>query len=269
MSTDEGWELLYDGCAVAEAAVTLNFFIAPWQTVDYTELPAIGRFEGDRFDPPSWQPRVSTAALRHARSDDTFWAARRVAAFTDDMIRAVVRTGKYSDPAAEALLADVLIKRRQKIAAAYLHRDQSARRFCARRRWAIELHATPPSPPASPRRRRVGIASSGRCSTTRPATRARLRPAATSPQTTMAAPGLLPHDAGAFVRIRVTAGRSRVGAAGRRVSSGGRHQGGARRAGQTSSNGSQRAHHAVHQINRPPHRPARLDRSSRSRRAST
>ena len=117
---DEGWELLYDGSLLRKRFVTLNFFIAPWQTVDYAELPAIGRFEGDRFDPPSWQPRVSTAALRHARSDDTFWAARRVAAFTDDMIRAVVRTGKYSDPAAEALLADVLIKRRQKIAAAYL-----------------------------------------------------------------------------------------------------------------------------------------------------
>ncbi len=117
---DEGWELLYDGALLRKRLLTLGLFIAPWQTVDYNELPSIGRFEGDVFDPPSWQPRVGTAALRHARSDDTFWAARRVAAFTDDMIRAVVRTGGYSDPAAEALLSDVLIKRRQKIAAAYL-----------------------------------------------------------------------------------------------------------------------------------------------------
>jgi len=36
------------------------------------------------------------------------------------MIRAAVRAGDYSDPAASALLGDVLIKRRQKIAAAYL-----------------------------------------------------------------------------------------------------------------------------------------------------
>ena len=49
------------------------------------------------------------------RDDDAFWAARRVAAFTDDLIRAAVHTGQFSDPAAEKYLADVLIKRRDKI----------------------------------------------------------------------------------------------------------------------------------------------------------
>jgi hypothetical protein len=73
-----------------------------------------------RFDPVSWRPRVATAAFLRARADDTFWAARRVAAFTDEMIRAAVKSGGYSDPAAEELLTSVLIKRRDKIAAAYL-----------------------------------------------------------------------------------------------------------------------------------------------------
>jgi hypothetical protein len=54
------------------------------------------------------------------RADDGFWAARRVMAFSDDMIRAVVKTGAFSDPAAEKYLADVLIKRRDKIGRAYL-----------------------------------------------------------------------------------------------------------------------------------------------------
>ena len=49
-----------------------------------------------------------------------FWAARRVMAFSDEMIRAIVKTGEYSDAAAERHLADVLIKRRDKIGAAYL-----------------------------------------------------------------------------------------------------------------------------------------------------
>ncbi len=56
---DEGWELLYDGDLMLKRLVTLGFFIAPWQTVDYEEHPAIGRFEGDEFDPPSWRPRVA------------------------------------------------------------------------------------------------------------------------------------------------------------------------------------------------------------------
>jgi len=41
-------------------------------------------------------------------------------AFTDDQIRAAVHTGQYSDPAAEAHLAAVLIKRRDAIGRAYL-----------------------------------------------------------------------------------------------------------------------------------------------------
>jgi hypothetical protein len=43
-----------------------------------------------------------------------------VAAFTDEMIRAAAKSGSYSDPAAEELLTSVLIKRRDKIAGAYL-----------------------------------------------------------------------------------------------------------------------------------------------------
>ena len=54
------------------------------------------------------------------RADDAFWAARRVMAFTDDLIRAAVHTGQYSDPAAERHLAAVLIKRRDAIGRAYL-----------------------------------------------------------------------------------------------------------------------------------------------------
>ncbi len=41
-------------------------------------------------------------------------------AFTDEMIRAIARAGGYSDPAAEKHLADVLIKRRDKIGRAFL-----------------------------------------------------------------------------------------------------------------------------------------------------
>jgi hypothetical protein len=118
---DEGWEYLWDGGLTGKRLFGFGFPIAKWQTVEYTsELPAIGRFEGDAFEPRGWRPRVPTAAFLRARDDDSFWAARRVAAFTDDLIRAAVKTGGYSDPAAEALLGDVLIKRRQKIAEAYL-----------------------------------------------------------------------------------------------------------------------------------------------------
>jgi hypothetical protein len=117
---DEGWEHLYQGRLIWKRFASLGFFLSPWQTVDYADVPAIGRFEGEVFDPLTWKPRAPTAAIRRAREDDTFWAARRVAAFSDEMIRAVAATGRYSDPAATAHLADVLIARRDKIVRAYL-----------------------------------------------------------------------------------------------------------------------------------------------------
>src|SRR5688500_14677567 len=55
------------------------------------------------------------------RDDDAFWAPRRVAAFTDEMIREVVRTGQFSDLKAEQHLDDVLIQRRDTIKRIYLN----------------------------------------------------------------------------------------------------------------------------------------------------
>jgi hypothetical protein len=117
---DEGYEYLYEGDAVWKRLVTLGFYRRPWQSVPYIEYRSIGRFEGDEFDPTTWKPRVPTAAFLHARSDDNFWAARRVMAFSDELIRTVVAAGRFSDAAAERLLADVLIKRRDRIGRAYL-----------------------------------------------------------------------------------------------------------------------------------------------------
>jgi hypothetical protein len=117
---DEGWEHLYEGDLMWKRLVTGGFYLRPWQTADYEEFPAVGRFEAEKFDPRAWKPRVPTAAFLMSRADDEFWAARRVMAFSDEMIRAAVRTGGISDPAAEKHLGDVLIARRDKIGRAYL-----------------------------------------------------------------------------------------------------------------------------------------------------
>jgi hypothetical protein len=117
---NEGWEHVYDGPASRRRFLSFGFAFSPWQTASYENYPAIGRFEGDAFDPETWKPRAPTAAYYEMRADDAFWAARRVMAFSDALIRAVVKTGQFSDPQAEQYLGDVLIKRRDKIGAAYL-----------------------------------------------------------------------------------------------------------------------------------------------------
>ena len=117
---DEGWEYLYEGDLVWKRLVTLGFYLQPWQTAKYEKNTSVGRFEGVSFEPEEWKPRVPTAAFLRARADDNFWAARRVIAFSDEMIRAIAATGHYSDESAPRLLADVLIQRRNRIAERYL-----------------------------------------------------------------------------------------------------------------------------------------------------
>jgi hypothetical protein len=52
--------------------------------------------------------------------EDAFWAAKQVAGFTDEEIRGIVQTGEYSDSRTADWIADCLIQRRDKIAAAWL-----------------------------------------------------------------------------------------------------------------------------------------------------
>ena len=117
---DLSWEYFHEGPPSRKRLFTLGFGLSPWQTVDYIEYPEVGKFEGKVFDPKKWRPQTPTLAYMEMRDDDAFWAARRVAAFTDDLIRAAVHTGEFKDPAAEKYLADALIQRRDKIKAVYL-----------------------------------------------------------------------------------------------------------------------------------------------------
>jgi hypothetical protein len=117
---DLSWEYFYEGPPSWKRLFTFGFALSPWQTVDYVEYPSVGKFEGKVWDPRTWRPQTPTTAYMELRDDDAFWAARRVGAFTDDMIRAAVHVGEFSDPAAEKYLADVLIQRREKIKSIYL-----------------------------------------------------------------------------------------------------------------------------------------------------
>ena len=126
---DEGHEYLYDAGPVWKRFFSFGLFTRTWQTMRYREHPEVGRFEGRNFDPETWRPRVPVAALRHARADDLFWAALRVMAFSDEQIRAAVRTGGFTDPAAENMLAEVLMERRDRIGSVYFSRVNPIVRF--------------------------------------------------------------------------------------------------------------------------------------------
>lgn len=119
-----GNEYAFSGDAghILKTALSLGIWERPWMGIEYPypELAEIGRFEGDNFNPVRWRPFYPNPAFERMFADDAFWAAKIIAKFSDDAIRAIVKTGQYSDPKAEAYLTDVLIKRRDKIVNYYL-----------------------------------------------------------------------------------------------------------------------------------------------------
>jgi hypothetical protein len=102
--------------------IGFGFVRRPWHSAKFYEAPSIGRLreENGDFNPDLWKPRVPNQAFLHARSDDRFWAARRLAGLSIDMLRAAVRAGELGDPAAEAFLVRALAQRRDAIVRRYL-----------------------------------------------------------------------------------------------------------------------------------------------------
>jgi hypothetical protein len=106
------------GPAMAEV-FSLGLYVPRWARARFPKIRAVGRFEADVFDAEKWVPEYYNAAFANRLPDDAFWAAKQVVAFTDEEIRALVRTGQYSDPRAEDWIAQCLIKRRDKIGQAF------------------------------------------------------------------------------------------------------------------------------------------------------
>ena len=116
----DGYEYLAEFGPAFKALPSFGLYVRPWMTVDYPDYRGIGRFEAKRFVPEEWRPRVPNPAYVRSRPDDTFWAARKLMALSDDLIRAAVRAGKYSDPRAAEFLAGALIERRDAIGKSFL-----------------------------------------------------------------------------------------------------------------------------------------------------
>ena len=122
----EGWEgyeaLVEELSEVGKRTLSLGFRIPQWRRQDYFESPSIGRLPRDheKWNPETWWPHITNAAFRHMRADDTFWAATKLAAINDDMIKAAVTEAHFGDPASEAFLVKAIAERRGRILQAFL-----------------------------------------------------------------------------------------------------------------------------------------------------
>jgi len=110
-----GYEYLWEPKPVLGRVFTLGIWDRAWIRARYPDFPSIGRFESDVFDPGAWRPEYPNPAFLNTLPEDGYWAAKIIMAFTVDDIRAIVRTGRLSDPRAEEYLVETLIERRNKI----------------------------------------------------------------------------------------------------------------------------------------------------------
>lgn len=199
-----GSEYLVDRGAVASQLFTLGFNVPAWRKTAFHESSSVGRLPQHNrdFNPEAWKPRVPNQAFLHARADDKFWAARKLAALTTDMIRAAVRTGEFGDETSEAFLVRALADRRDAIAAAYL----TGVNPIVDLRLTADGELTFANAAVEADYARVPRGYVAQWSTFDNATRRTERFAETSSASTMvAAPRSLPRGEGAFVKVDINA----------------------------------------------------------------
>lgn len=114
-----GNQYLFAWKPAAREFFTLGLAAPQWTRAHYPNIPSVGRFEYRMFEPERWKPNYPTPAFDNRLPEDNFWAAKQVMTFTDEQIRAIVKTGEYSDPKAEEWLSRCLIERRNKIGRTY------------------------------------------------------------------------------------------------------------------------------------------------------
>jgi len=114
-----GNEYIVELGPMLKAALSLGLWERPWYDIEYRIFPQVGGIEAERFDPDLWRPEFPNAAFQHMLPEDAFWAARIVSKFSDEAIRAIVQEADFRAPEAEAHLADVIIRRRDKVLSRY------------------------------------------------------------------------------------------------------------------------------------------------------
>ena len=95
----DGYEYLVEPAAGVKALPAFGFNSARLDvTMDYPELRGhrpvrVEGVQAGTMAPPSAEP-----AYVRSRPDDTFWGARKLMGISDELIRAAVKAGQYSDP---------------------------------------------------------------------------------------------------------------------------------------------------------------------------
>jgi hypothetical protein len=124
-----GQERILEPDRILLSTATLGLAGRPWRATEVPDLPAIGTFDAEYFDPTTWRPQYYNPSFQNMDADDAFWAAKQVAHFTREELRVIVESGRYTNPETVDYLTETLVVRRNKIARAYLLHGGGLGRF--------------------------------------------------------------------------------------------------------------------------------------------
>jgi hypothetical protein len=121
---------MIDQRKIPTAILGLGAYRFPWWDYDATpKYEAVGYFRADVFRPGEWVPTYPNPAFEKMTLRDAFWGAKIVMSFSDEDLRAIVETGRISNPEAEEHLVDILRERRDKIGRYWFDRINPLDRF--------------------------------------------------------------------------------------------------------------------------------------------
>lgn len=116
-----GHEYTADFGEVAKSFFTLGFLEKPWQKrwreagKKPNDSTAVGYLDNRYFQPKKYKVQLPYDTFKRITLADGFWAAKQIAAFSDDNIRTMVAAGKLTSKADEEFISKTLIERRDAI----------------------------------------------------------------------------------------------------------------------------------------------------------
>lgn len=119
-----GREHQIDYKVAGKVLLTAGIYQPKWRDGknDPVVSPAVGRFSTKFFNPINWKQNFPLEAFESMTDRDAFWAAKIIARFTPEHIRAAVESAEYSNPKDSEYLIGQLLQRQQMIVEAYSKR---------------------------------------------------------------------------------------------------------------------------------------------------
>jgi hypothetical protein len=132
-----GYEYLIERREILKGLGGLGFYTRPWMRAKFSHDPSVGNIEADVFDPATWKTEYPQPAFSEMDAADAFWAGSILARFSNAMIRSLVEEARLSNPSATSYVADVMIRRRDKVLRWALTQTNPLDRFAVEERSLV------------------------------------------------------------------------------------------------------------------------------------